>query len=111
MVAQQRQKKQHKSDAAEAAMRQSTSARLANADEVADGQKREVGRAIEKNRGLTRQRKKIDANPRVKNREKFRKATIRRNGQVRNVSTPQGAYSGEATGIKKNVTHSRRFKS
>jgi U3 small nucleolar RNA-associated protein 3 len=29
-----------------------------------------------KNKGLTRKRKKIDRNPRVKHREKFRKALI-----------------------------------
>lgn len=35
-----------------------------------------------KNRGLTPRRKKIDRNPRVKHREKFRRANIRRKGQV-----------------------------
>ena len=76
-----------------------------------EGTRREAGRAIEKNRGLTRERKKIDANPRVKNREKFRKATIRRKGAVRGVQDAgAGPYSGELTGIKKNVTHSTRFK-
>lgn len=35
-----------------------------------------------KNKGLTPKRKKIDRNPRVKHREKFRKAKIRRKGQV-----------------------------
>lgn len=35
-----------------------------------------------KNKGLTPKRKKIDRNPRVKNREKFRRAKIRRKGQV-----------------------------
>ena len=81
------------------------------ADEAAPGSKREINRAIEKNRGLTRERKKIDANPRVKNREKFRKATIRRKGAVRGVQDAgAGPYSGELTGIKKNVTHSTRFK-
>ena len=70
-----------------------------------------INRAIEKNRGLTRARKRIDSNPRVKNREKFRKASIRRKGQVREVKSPSSAaYSGEATGIKKNVSHSVRFK-
>lgn len=36
-----------------------------------------------KNKGLTPKRKKIDRNPRVKHREKFRRAKIRRKGQVR----------------------------
>jgi len=85
-------------------------ARGASLDAAADGEKREVGRQIEKNRGLTRERKKIDRNARVKNREKFRKASIRRKGQVRDVKSQSGAYSGEATGIKKNVSHSVRFK-
>ena len=54
--------------------------------------------------------KKIDQNPRAKNREKFRKAAIRRKGQVRSDVTPgSGAYEGELTGIKKNVSHSTRF--
>lgn len=35
-----------------------------------------------KNKGLTPKRKKIDRNPRVKHREKFRRAKIRRKGQV-----------------------------
>ena len=55
-----------------------------------------MGRQIEKNRGLTRDRKKIDSNPRVKNREKFRKAVIRRKGQVRAVT---GAGEGPWVGI------------
>lgn len=85
--------------------------RSAPVDESAPGSQREINRAIEKNRGLTRQRKKIDSNPRVKNREKFRKATIRRKGQVRDVrDAGAGPYGGEMTGIKKNVSHSTRFK-
>ncbi|KAL1530936.1 hypothetical protein AB1Y20_001827 [Prymnesium parvum] len=79
-------------------------------DAAAAGEKRGVGRQIEKNRGLTRERKKAEANPRVKNRDKFRKATIRRKGQVRDVKALDAAYAGEATGIKKNVSHSVRFK-
>ena len=79
-------------------------------DSAKPGSKREINRAIEKNRGLTRQRKKIDSNPRVKNREKFRKATIRRKGQVREMKEAGESYGGETTGIKKNVSHSTRFK-
>lgn len=84
--------------------------RKASLDVVADSEKREIGRQIAKNRGLTRERKKIDSNPRVKNREKFRKASIRRKGQVRDVKSQSATYTGEATGIKKNVSHSVRFK-
>ena len=80
------------------------------ADEADEGSKRKIDRNIEKNRGLTRQRKKIDSNTRVKNREKFRKKVIARKGQVRDKVTLVGPYGGELTGIKKNVSHSRRFK-
>ena len=59
-----------------------------------------------KNRGLTRDRKKIDANPRVKNREKFRKAQIRVKGQVPNevcivcMSSSSAHISGSREGAK-----------
>ena len=76
-----------------------------------DAEQRKATQKMIKNRGLTRQRKKEDKNPRSKNREKFRKATIRRKGAVRSVAVQEGAYGGEATGIKKNVSHSTRFPS
>lgn len=44
--------------------------------------KRAITYQIAKNRGLTPRRKKIDRNPRVKHREKFRRAKIRRRGQA-----------------------------
>ena len=78
-------------------------------DQVA-GETRAVGRDILKNRGLTRERKTIDRNPRVKNKEKYRKAVISRGGQVRKVVAHDGNYAGETSGIKKNVSHSVRYK-
>lgn len=79
-------------------------------DDALDGDKRAAGWDIMKNKGLTRKRKKLERNARTKNREKFRRAVVRRKGQVRDVvSRPAGEYGGEATGIKKGVTHSRRF--
>lgn len=45
-----------------------------------------------KNKGLTPKRKKIDRNPRVKNKEKYRRAQIRRKGQVC-ISHPQIDFS------------------
>ena len=74
------------------------------------GETRAVGRDILKNRGLTRERKTIDRNPRVKNKEKYRKAVISRGGQVRKVIAQDGNYAGETSGIKKNVSHSVRYK-
>ena len=78
-------------------------------DDEMDGDKRSVGRDIAKNKGLTRQRKKLDRNVRTKNRDKFRRAVIKRKGQVRDVQQRPSEYGGEATGIKRNVSHSRRF--
>ncbi|KAF5908723.1 something about silencing protein 10, partial [Clarias magur] len=43
--------------------------------------KRGITYQMAKNKGLTPKRKKIDRNPRVKHREKFRRAKIRRKGQ------------------------------
>lgn len=57
--------------------------------------KRAITYQIAKNRGLTPRRKKIDRNPRVKHREKFRKAKIRRRGQVREVRREEQRYTGE----------------
>uniref|UniRef100_A0A3P8X727 UTP3 small subunit processome component n=1 Tax=Cynoglossus semilaevis TaxID=244447 RepID=A0A3P8X727_CYNSE len=59
-----------------------------------------------KNKGLTPKRKKIDRNPRVKHREKFRRAKIRRKGQVRQVRREETKYSGELSGIRAGVKKS-----
>jgi hypothetical protein len=50
--------------------------------ELDDGAKRATPYQIIKNRGLVAHKSKINRNPRVKKREQFRKATIRRKGQV-----------------------------
>uniref|UniRef100_A0A674EKQ0 UTP3 small subunit processome component n=1 Tax=Salmo trutta TaxID=8032 RepID=A0A674EKQ0_SALTR len=63
-----------------------------------------------KNKGLTPKRKKIDRNPRVKHREKFRRAKIRRKGQVREVRREETRYSGELSGIRAGVKKSVKLK-
>jgi Sas10 C-terminal domain len=50
------------------------------------GGRRGASYEIIKNRGLTPHRNKLARNPRVKKREAYRKAVIRRKGQVRDVS-------------------------
>ncbi|CDW81145.1 UNKNOWN [Stylonychia lemnae] len=62
---------------------------------------RNINYDIMKAKGLTRKRKKIDRNSRVKFREKYRKALIKRGSKVQEYKEgPRGVYSGEGTGLK-----------
>lgn len=71
---------------------------------------RSVGQMIMKNRGLVAHKSKINRNPRVKKREQYRKAIIRRKGAVRDVRTDEGhRYGGEETGIKSGLSRSRKL--
>ena len=81
---------------------------LARSD--ADGP-RAITRDVEKNRGLTPHRRRDIKNPRVKGRKRFEKATVRRRGQVRDVTAgAAGAgYGGEKTGVRSKLSKSVRF--
>ncbi|XP_059185545.1 something about silencing protein 10 [Centropristis striata] len=82
-----------------------------NEDEEEDPEaKRGITYQMAKNKGLTPKRKKIDRNPRVKHREKFRRAKIRRKGQVREVRREETRYSGEMSGIRAGVKKSVKLK-
>ncbi|XP_066488446.1 something about silencing protein 10 [Tiliqua scincoides] len=79
-------------------------------EEEMEGQKRGATYQIVKNKGLTPRRKKVDRNPRVKHREKFRRAKIRRKGQVREVRREEQRYGGELSGIRAGVKKSVKLK-
>lgn len=79
-------------------------------ESVEGGAKRAASYEIMKNKGLTPHRKKANRNPRVKKREAYDKAVIRRKGQVRDVISGAGeGYGGELTGIKANIARSRKI--
>uniref|UniRef100_A0A4W6FL43 UTP3 small subunit processome component n=1 Tax=Lates calcarifer TaxID=8187 RepID=A0A4W6FL43_LATCA len=79
-------------------------------EELDPDAKRGITYQMAKNKGLTPKRKKIDRNPRVKHREKFRRAKIRRKGQVRDVRREETRYSGEMSGIRAGVKKSIKLK-
>mmetsp|Transcript_12627 Transcript_12627/g.23678 ORF Transcript_12627/g.23678 Transcript_12627/m.23678 type:complete len:696 (-) Transcript_12627:47-2134(-) len=71
---------------------------------------RAIGSTILKNRGLVAHKSKLNRNPRVKKREQYRKALIKRKGAVREVRTDEGhKYGGETTGIKAGLSRSRKL--
>jgi U3 small nucleolar RNA-associated protein 3 len=71
---------------------------------------RALSQQILKNRGLVPHKSKLNRNPRVKKREQYRKALIRRKGTVREVREDEGhKYGGEETGIKSNLSRSRKL--
>lgn len=72
--------------------------------------KRGITYQIAKNKGLTPHRKKEQRNPRVKHRNKYRKARICRKGQVREPRKEMEKYGGEISGIKIGVVKSIKLK-
>lgn len=65
---------------------------------------------IEKNKGITPKRKKINRNPRIKYKEKYRKALIRQRGQRPKHHDQMHPYAGESSGIRIGVQKGIRLK-
>lgn len=81
-------------------------------EKVHEGDKRAISYEIMKNRGLTAHKSKANRNPRVKKREAYDKAVKARKGQVRDViKGVEDNYGGELSGIKANLSRSRKVKS
>lgn len=92
-----RDKKHHKKEQAKEVKKE----KLEDVKSMGEDIQRNVNYVIMKSKGLTRKRKKIDRNPRVKHREKYRKALIKRRGMVQEFKEgPQTKYGGESTGLR-----------
>src|SRR3989344_3969762 len=72
---------------------------------VAEGEKRKINYQIEKNKGLTKRRRKECRNSRVKLKNKYSKAMKKLNGLRPGVKDRMNPvhYDGEASGINMNV--------
>lgn len=83
--------------------------RMAVAPEDDAEGRREIGGKIMSNRGLTPHRSKDMKNPRVRLKNKFAKAVVRRKGKVRDMKVGATTYGGEETGVKTSVIKSRKL--
>lgn len=79
-----------------------------NANAIGPDGRREIGYAIEKNKGLTPKRAKANKNPRVKKRLKYEEKSkkLRSMKPVFKGGEAKGGYGGELTGIKRNLVRS-----
>lgn len=102
------EKQQRHADALEASRQGRLAEYLAENPNV---DKRAINYQIEKNKGLTRHRKKENRNARVKKRVRYDQAQKKLKGIRQVYKGSEGPYQGELTGIRKNLTHSTRFKS
>ena len=75
-----------------------------------EGSKRAIDYTIRKNKGLTPRRKKELRNPRVRQRMRYKRALKHRKGQVPGVRPRSSLYPGEMTGIRDDISKSRKIK-
>ena len=74
------------------------------------GNKRAISYAMKKNKGLTPRRKKELRNPRVRQRMRYKRALKNRKGQVAGTRPRTSLYAGELTGIRDDISKSRKIK-
>ena len=79
-------------------------------EEVRGHNPRVASKKILRNKGLVAYRKKEARNPRIVKKVKFAKAKKRQKGQRPSMREHEHNYSGEASGIRDDITHSRQLK-
>ncbi len=111
LIAAAMKRKQEKLDKKRALLVERAQAYIAPVQEEIE-ERRSAGYKIMKNKGLTRIRKKEVRNSRVKYRNKFEDAVMRRKGQVQDKireGTSNGDYDGEETGLRTHLKRSTRL--
>lgn len=107
IVRQKSEGKHSRKEAHELAVKASITGKLEELDEQMDENgKRALNYQIMKNKGLTAHRKKENRNARVKKRRKYAQAQKKLKSVRAVYKTPSGAYGGETSGIKKNLSKS-----
>ena len=109
-----REKKRKEKEGNRAAKEEARRAHLESVEQERQAKEKDIVRnvnyAIMKSKGITRKRKKIDRNPRVKHREKYRKALQKRKSKVQEFKEgPQGKYGGESSGFKTGLIRSTKL--
>ncbi len=109
-----REKKRKEKEGNRAAKDEARRAHLESVEQERQAKEKDIVRnvnyAIMKSKGITRKRKKIDRNPRVKHREKYRKALQKRKSKVQEFKEgPQGKYGGESSGFKTGLIRSTKL--
>jgi U3 small nucleolar RNA-associated protein 3 len=79
--------------------------------DVDEPEKRGITYAMEKNKGLTAKRKKEYRNPRVRNRNKYARALVKRTSNMPNARNEEQKYTGEPTGIRAGIKRGIKLKS
>ena len=74
-------------------------------------EKRSITYEIKKNKGLTVKRKKEYRNPRVRHRNKYARALVKRSSRVPTARTEDEKYTGEHTGIRAGIKRGVKLKS
>lgn len=74
-------------------------------------EKRRITYEMQKNKGLTAKRKKENRNPRVRHRNKYARALIKRKSRVPEGRTEDERYVGEPTGIRAGIKRGIKLKS
>ncbi|KAH7130738.1 Sas10 C-terminal domain-containing protein [Dendryphion nanum] len=112
VAARSKAKKEAKTDLATAmALAAKEGGRVVPEETIDESGRRQITYAIQKNRGLTARRAKVNRNPRVKKKLKYQDKMKKLKSQKRVYSGGEGrgGYGGELTGIKKGLVRSTKL--